>query len=164
MDDVYGSSILSKPHLMKKCHPQDANKMDHALAFSYQNSLIFAALDDFSASDLLGGVHGGQFGGEMSAWKSAVICFLRRNTFSELIAFRISVDEKFLGVHEMLNLFSNSDPNINPEVWIGIQFHGTERLRSIIATHGMLGWEHVKSPVNEDLIVAITQIYENCGL
>lgn len=138
-------------------------KLNDDLALPYQKSLIFAALDDFSASDLLGGVHGGQFGGEMFAWKGAVICFLRRNTFSELIAFRISVDEKVLDTHEMLNLFSNSDPNINPEVWMGIQFYGTEKLRSIIASHGMLGWEHVKSPVNGNLIDAISRVYEEYG-
>ena len=139
-------------------------KLDNDLALLYQKSLIFAALDDFSASDLLGGVYGGQFGEEMSAWKSAVICFLRRNIFSDLIALKIGMHKEVLGAHEMLNLFSNSDPNINPEIWMGIQFHGAEKLSTIIAAHGVRGWEHVKSPVNENLIITVIRIYENYGL
>lgn len=136
-------------------------KIENCLELPYQRSLIFAALEFFSASDLLREAHGGQSGANVWAWKNAVITFLHRNLVSELIVLELDsvAHDPEVVDSNVLDALMGSDPNENPEIWMGIQFRGTDKLISLAAFHGMLGWDCIQSSLNRDFIDAVSGIY-----
>lgn len=131
------------------------------LGLGYQKTLIFAALDYFSASDVLPDTFGGQFGQESALWKESVIEFLRKNIAAGFIGVA-SAEGNFNALsnsEEILKILSQSNPNENSEIWMGIRFAGTEKLISLVSAHGILNWDSIRSDLNIKFIEAIYQAY-----
>ncbi|MEJ8859979.1 hypothetical protein WKW79_35905 [Variovorax robiniae] len=134
-------------------------KINNTLLLEYQRSLIFAGLEVFAACDMLTDVHGGQFGENSFQWKIAVVEFLTDGITDGLIkispssASRSSLDD----AKQLQDTFSQSDPNFDPEIWMGIQFTSTDKLKQLLARNDLMDWSCLKAPLNIGFMTSILE-------
>jgi hypothetical protein len=136
-------------------------KLDPMLALAYQRSLIYLSLEDCSATFLLAEYAGGLSGANLEKWKATTIEFLIRNLNGKLISTSVmpSSVEAF-DDQELCDLFFKTDPNENVEIWFGIQFAGTEKLRCLVQANDLFGWDKFHGDLNENFIKTISSIYD----
>jgi hypothetical protein len=120
---------------------------------------VFAAMDCFSATDMLSTVNGGQFGGHPDKWNAAVLEFLSLNLNCELISIVNYLGENKLNPEDAMRMLSSSDPTGNPEIWMVIQFTGTTKLKSLLEKFGLLNWESIHKQLNDIFISELFQVY-----
>lgn len=131
-------------------------RKDFSLHLEYQKSLIYCALEDASASELLPGVEGGRYGSNPNAWKISVADFLSK-----------AIQKKWLLVKDGLGYFSSSPVAedvvhiyCNAELsdkllWMGVQFVATEKLIDQLKRENLLSWEALHSYLNENLAIEL---------
>lgn len=134
---------------------------DLALAKAYQKGLIFAALEDFSAVDVMGDIHGGQFGASPDAWRKAVADFIYRNMAGGLLQIKSGFDivPPEITPTEFHKLLLTTNPEDDTLLWMGLQFTATKSLVELIRRVELLDWNAYESELNGELIASIEPIY-----
>ena len=144
--------------------------MNTELAQAYQAALIWACLDDFTASSALANLYGGQDGPNKSAWKQATIDFIYRNLVSKLIEINPRQGAyRAIDPQELVGMLESEDPDADAEiqpsiVWIALYFDGTALLESIVRKHGMLDWQFLGAPINGTFLADVCEMYRQHGV
>jgi hypothetical protein len=133
--------------------------MSNELLHQYQRKLIFACLDDFSGSSVMGAYGGGQDGANPSLWWQASVDFLYRNLYCKLIEVNpIHKDFPVGNSKSLCELFASKKPS-DELFWFYVQFNGTPLLTNIVKKHGLLDWTHFNGSLNVNFMLEIEKIY-----
>jgi hypothetical protein len=129
----------------------------------YQRQLIIASLDDFTPNSTLGGFCGGQYGANADCWRSAVINFLCKCFYFELIELthRSGINERH-DVSALRNLLIYGDVENGMSVdvlWNALYFNGTKKLIEAVQSCGLHGWGFVKDQENSEFIGFLKKIF-----
>ena len=137
---------------------------DLALAKAYQKGLVFAALEDFSAVDVMGDIHGGQFGVSPDAWRNSVADFIYRNVAGGLLQIKSGLDivPPEISPTELHKLLLTTNPDDDTLLWMGLQFTATNDLVNLMRRIGLLDWNEYESELNNELIASLEAIYLAC--
>lgn len=136
-------------------------KDDLVLAMAYQKGLVFAALEDFSAVDVMGHICGGQFGATPHDWQKSVADFIYRNMAGGLIQIKNGYDIVPLGITpvDLHKLLLTTNPQDETVLWMGLQFTATQKLVELIRRVGLLDWNSYECELNRELIASVELIY-----
>lgn len=114
-----------------------------------QKTLIYSTLDDFTPNGALAEYLGGQFGDNFEEWSEAVIEFITTLWRLELICVIPGLDfYKALNSEQIEFLLRNGDKVRNfsaHAMWDIICFYGTPKLREIINSCGLYGWDALEA-------------------
>ena len=139
------------------------NQDQQLLALSYQKTLIYLGLEDIAAVFMLPEIGGGQGLNENGSGVSAVTGFLHINALCGFI--EISSGEEILegddAPESLKAAYLNSSPEDRPEIWMGIQFSATNKLRELLEKNNLLRWDAMSEELSQGFIDSIFDAYKN---
>ncbi len=131
----------------------------------FQRTLIYVALESLSPIFMLPNVEGGQYSSNPEKWKRLVIEFIVKNLQAKLIeefpSRQIELGDS--RIHQICEILNNSDPTENPEIWMVMQFSGTDELSRILSIYGLNQWEGIHKKINPEFIEELSRRYERAS-
>lgn len=137
---------------------------------TYQASLIYACLDDFTATSALHNLYGGQDGKRAQDWALATVRFIYRN----LVVGLIQVSPHQPSFHEMspeglCELLRQNAPHLssaveNADLWVSVLFCATPLLEELVARYHLLSWAAFSAPLNISFSNEIREMYRLRGV
>lgn len=120
--------------------------------FHYQQQLVAATLDDFSANSALSGYAGGEYGATPDTWRAATIEFLFLNMKAGFIRVlpvqTIYAQSSPEDVRELLRNGDEARGRDATIVWNSVFFEATDTLRTLVRSRGLGSWESLQAGID----------------
>lgn len=137
---------------------------------AYQDSLIYACLDDFAALSAMHGLYGGQDGTRGNEWVRTTVDFIYRNLEAKLIEV-VPQQHQFrkMSPNKLCKNLIRSSPiegdlGKNDDMWETLFFKGTAALELMVTKYQLLDWKYFRSPIHPEFLAELSRLYEQYGV